>query len=60
MRQLDLLIAQVWLRAREGPNNGSVLWNKLPQRVRAEVIEQLAEMLRARLERREAVEASNE
>jgi hypothetical protein len=60
MRQLDLLIAQVWLRTREELSSGSVLWNKLPQRVRAEVIEQLAEMLRARLEQREAVEAGDE
>lgn len=60
MRQLELLMVQVWLRAREEPNSGSVNWNELPKRVRAEVIEQLAEMLRAKLERSTAGEVGDE
>lgn len=51
MRQLEMLMVQVWLRAKGDPSNGSVTWNELPQRVRTEVIEQLAEMFRAKLER---------
>lgn len=51
MRQLEMLMVQVWLRAKEDPNNASVTWNELAERVRVEVIKQLAEMLRAKLER---------
>jgi hypothetical protein len=51
MRQLEMLMVQVWLRAKEDPNSASVTWNELPERVRVELIKQLAEMLRAKLER---------
>jgi hypothetical protein len=51
MRQLEMLMVQVWLRAKRDPNEGSATWNDLPKRARAEVIEQLAEMFRAKLER---------
>jgi hypothetical protein len=51
MRQLEMLMVQVWLRVKGAPNNASVTWNELPERVRAKVIEQLAVMLRAKLER---------
>jgi hypothetical protein len=60
MHQLEMLMVQVWLRAKEDPNNASVTWNELPERARAEVIEQLAEMLRAKLERSTAGEVGNE
>jgi len=51
MRQLEMLMVQVWLRTKGDRNNGSVTWNELPNRVRAELIEQLAEMFRAKVER---------
>lgn len=51
MRQLEISMIQVWLRAKGDPKNESVMWNGLPKRVRAEVVEQLAELFRAKLER---------
>lgn len=60
MHQLEMLMVQVWLRAKEDPNNASVTWNELPEQARAEVIEQLAEMLRAKLERSTTGEVGNE
>ncbi|MGC4067430.1 MAG: hypothetical protein QM784_27685 [Polyangiaceae bacterium] len=50
MRQLEMLMVQVWLRTKANPSSARVTWNELPERVRAEVIEQLAEMLRAKVE----------
>jgi acyl-CoA reductase-like NAD-dependent aldehyde dehydrogenase len=60
MRQLELLIVQVRLRVREEPAGGNMTWNELPARARAEVIEHLAKMLRAKLERSAAAEVRDE
>ena len=51
MRQLEISMVQVWLHAKRDPKNESVIWNEFPKCVRAEVIEQLAELFRANLAR---------
>jgi hypothetical protein len=60
MRQLELLIIQVRLRVKEEPGVGNMTWNELPARARAEVIEHLAKMLCAKLERSAAAEVRDE
>ena len=60
MRQLEFLIVQVRLRVKEAPGSGNVTWNDLPVRARAEVIEHLAKMLQAKLERNAAAEVGDE
>jgi hypothetical protein len=60
MRQLEFLIVQVRLRVGEEPPVENMTWNELPARARAEVIEHLAKMLRAKLERSAAGEVGDE
>lgn len=60
MRQLELLIVQVRLRVKEERGGERMRWNELPARARAEVIEHLAKMLRAKMERSAATEVRDE
>jgi Tfp pilus assembly PilM family ATPase len=59
MSQLELIV-EARLRVKEEQSNGSATWNDLPSEARRDVIERLAEMLRAKLERSLAGEASDD
>lgn len=50
MRQLELIV-EVRLRVQEVRDSGNATWNDLPRETQRNVIERLAEMLRAKLER---------
>lgn len=52
MRQLEFLTIEVRVRVTEGPRDRRVMWSNLPNEAQSEVIERLAEMLRAKLERK--------
>ncbi len=56
MRQLDLLILHARLHVEDEPHRGGgIRWNELPKRARLEVIDHLAELLRAKAEASAAV-----
>lgn len=59
MRQLELIV-EVRLRVQEIQGNGNASWNDLPSEAQRDVIERLAEMLRAKLERSLAGEVSDD
>jgi hypothetical protein len=59
MRQLELIV-EVRLRVQEARSNASATWNDLPSEAQRDVIERLAEMLRAKLDESLAGEVSDD
>lgn len=59
MRQLELIV-EVRLRMQEPQSRGSAIWKDLPSEARREVTARLAEMLRSKLERKQAGEVDDE
>jgi phenylpyruvate tautomerase PptA (4-oxalocrotonate tautomerase family) len=60
MQQVEFLIVRVRLRRNDVADEKAMTWGDLPAQAKAAVIEHVAEMLRAHLERNASVEVDDE